>query len=134
MAVDDCNLGSLPIPTWQRGPTIITDARGRTIELRNLTLPELMRLVKTVPPTLRTNELFLAALFCVCQVCRIDDVKFKAPTSRKAVNLLFDCVGTDGIAAITALASRQLEELKVIVDAVSNPTPKFQWIKLQGIN
>lgn len=83
--------------TWD-----VTDARGRTLTIHEITALDRLRLFKAVPPHLATNERYLGEACLAFAVTAIDGVPVPQPTNDPQIEAAIERLGNEGINAIGA--------------------------------
>jgi hypothetical protein len=80
----------------------VTDAEGRRLSLRRLTMLDKLRLFKAAGPELARNGLWLGIALLACSVTAIDDVPVPMPATEAQVEALVARLGDAGIEAVAS--------------------------------
>jgi hypothetical protein len=78
----------------------VTDAAGRTLQLRRMDALDRLRLFKAAGPTLAQNEYWLGMASLACSVTAIDEVPVPAPVNEQQIESLVSRLGDAGISAV----------------------------------
>ncbi len=88
-------------------PHVVTDAHGRQLSLRRMTVLDKLRLFKAAGPALAQNGPWLGVALLACSVSSIDDIPVPMPANEQQIEALVGRLGDSGIAAAaTALAGK----------------------------
>jgi hypothetical protein len=87
----------------------VTDAHGRRIALRRMTVLDKLRLFKAAGPLLSQNGPWLGVALLACSVTAIDDIPVPMPANEQQIEALVARLGDLGIAAAAAALSAVTE-------------------------
>jgi hypothetical protein len=80
--------------------TVLTDAGGRKITLRKLSVLDQARMLRAVGPRQAENQPYFHLVECACMVADIDGVPLLLPGSEQQIDGLLGRLGDEGIAAV----------------------------------
>jgi hypothetical protein len=110
--------------------TVLTDAKGRKLTLRNLTVLEQARLFKAAGSDAAMNQPYMNIVQAAVAVAMIDDVPYPMPRNEHTIEAAIGRLGDEGIAAVMAhqLASmrdmmRAAEEAVEAGEKAESPLP-----------
>ncbi len=86
-------------------PMAVTDAAGRQLVLRRLTVLDKLRLFKAAGPILSQNGPWLGMALLACSVTAIDDVPVPMPVAEQQIEAMVARLGDHGIAAVAEALS-----------------------------
>lgn len=81
-------------------PKVLTDARGRKITLRDLTIMDQMRMLRAIGPAQAGNQPYVQMVQIACMVDAIDGVPQPFPTNERGIDAAVTRLGDDGMAAV----------------------------------
>lgn len=87
----------------------VTDAGGRRLALRRMTVLDKLRLFKAAGPVLAQNGPWLGVALLACSVTAIDDIPVPMPATEPQIEALVARLGDAGIAAAAAALSAAAE-------------------------
>lgn len=82
--------------------TTVTDAIGRSLEVKRLIVSERLRFLKAVPAELQANPLWLTTALTVASVATMDGVPCPMPINEAAIERAGDRLGDEGMEAVQA--------------------------------
>lgn len=80
---------------------IVTDSKGRTINIKKLTAFERMKLFQAVGAELSDNSAYMAYALCAASVTAIDAVPEALPHNQRAIETMVKVLGDEGIEAVS---------------------------------
>lgn len=92
----------------------LTDAKGRSLELRKMTVLDQARMLRAIGPKQAENQPYVQLVECACMVSAIDGVPALMPTTEQTIDALLGRLGDDGIAAVMA---KRMAEIQSIMEA-----------------
>jgi len=81
-------------------PTIITDARGRKLTLRKMTVIDQTRMFRAIGADQSQNQPYVQIVECAYMVSDIDGLPVPAPVSERQIDAAISRLGDDGVAAV----------------------------------
>jgi hypothetical protein len=103
----------------QAGP-VVTDIRGRRLELRRLTALDKLRLLKAAGPTLAPNAPWMGLALLAASVASLDEIPVPQPSNEQQIEALIGRLGDDGLAAISDALSDDEAEARDVATAAGN--------------
>jgi hypothetical protein len=106
-------------------PTVLTDAKGRKLTLRTLTLLEQTRVLRAIGPAQASNEPYVQTVIAMCMIADIDGVPVLLPTNERQIDGMLDRIGNEaGVAMNVHLRKMQADAEKAAEEAMSpDPLP-----------
>jgi len=98
----------------------ITDARGRTITIKELGFKDRHRLFRAVGKAAQGNEAFLADCMMFASVVSIDGVPVPPPNDKSDVEPIIDALGDDGCEAVQAWFAARAGEPDAAIETAKN--------------
>jgi len=100
-------------------PKVITDAKGRKITLRDLTVMDQMRMLRAIGPAQSSNQPYVQMVTCACMVTEIDGMPIPFPTNERAIDGVVQRLGDDGMSAVMVDMMAEMDRtMKAAQDAV----------------
>lgn len=91
--------------------TVLTDAKGRKLTVKDLSALEQLRLLRAIGPDQSMNQPYVMSVQAAASVTFIDTVPCPKPTNERQIDAMIDRLGDEGLAVV------QLHQQMVMVKA-----------------
>jgi hypothetical protein len=81
-------------------PKVLTDAKGRKITLRDLTIMDQMKMLRAIGAAQASNQPYVQMVTVACMVDAIDGVPQPFPTNERGIDAAVSRLGDDGMAVV----------------------------------
>lgn len=97
----------------------ITDASGRKIKLRTMTVLDQIHVLKAVGAEHSDNQRYVQMVECVWMVDSIDGIPFVLPKNENQIDKAISLLGNDGMSAVMLERVRLIREAQEAFDAAN---------------
>jgi hypothetical protein len=84
-------------------PTSVTDAGGRKIGLRKLTVVDQVKILRAIGPRQAENQPYVQVVEVACMAADIDGVPIPFPTNEVQIDAVLTRLGDDGVNSLMAV-------------------------------
>lgn len=98
----------------------ITDAKGRKLTLRKLTVLDQVRLLRAVGGDQARNQPYVEIVTMSASVAEIDGVPVPPPTNERQIDALVSKIGDDGFAALMVYMQREVAAVQAAAEAAAD--------------
>ena len=92
-------------------PTVLTDAKGRKLAVKDLSALEQIRLLRAIGPEQSTNQPYVMSVQACASVTAIDGVPQPRPQNERQIDSMVERLGDEGMAVV------QLHQQMIMVRA-----------------
>jgi hypothetical protein len=101
----------------------VTDARGRKLYLRKLTVMDQVRLLRAIGPVQSSNETYVNIVTMASGVSQIDDVPCILPNNEARIDAAIERIGDEGFAALMVQMKKDLAALQAAAEDAAGERP-----------
>lgn len=87
----------------------VTDAKGRVIGIRKLTVVDQVRMLRAIGPAQSQNEPYVQTVECACMALDIDGVPLPFPRNEAQIDANLTKLGDDGVNALFAVRIAEIQ-------------------------
>lgn len=103
---------------------VVTDAQGRKITLRKITVLDQVKMLRAIGPRQAENQPYFQLVECACMADMIDGVPLLMPANEAQIDAAISRLGDDGMAAIMVHRMEDLQAtMKAAEDAAASAPP-----------
>ena len=102
----------------------VTDAKGRKIALRKLTVLDQGKLLRAVGADNARNQPYVEIVTMSASVLSIDGVPAMIPTNERQIDAVIDRIGDEGFAALMLNMKREIEAVEAAALAAADGEAK----------
>lgn len=105
-------------------PKVVTDARGRKITLRKITVMDQVKMLRAIGPRQAENQPYFHLVECAYMADMIDSVPVPMPTNELQIDAAIARLGDDGMAAIMVHRMEEVQATMAAAEAAMAPEVK----------
>lgn len=105
---------------------IITDAKGRKLTIRELTIMDQVRMLRAIGPAQSGNQQYVQLVTMAMMVAEIDGVPQPIPRDERTIDAMITRLGDDGMQACMIEMMRNMEETRQAAEAAMEAGDKPQ--------
>ena len=91
----------------------VTDANGRVIKVRKMTVLDQVRVLRAIGPAQSSNQAYVNIVTMAVSVSEIDGVPCPMPSSEIQIDAAIERIGDDGFAALMADMEAQVKAIQL---------------------
>jgi hypothetical protein len=93
-----------------------TDAKGRLITLRRLTVMDQVKLLRAIGPAQSINQPYVEIVTMAASVAQVGDVPCPMPTNERQIDAAIERIGDEGFVALSVYMRREVEALQAAAE------------------
>lgn len=98
---------------------IVTDAKGRKITLRKLTIVEQVRLLRAMGPVQASNEPYSQVVNMAAMVSDIDGIPVPFPINEVQIDAAIKVIGDEGFSALIVRMRSEIDDAMAAAEAAA---------------
>lgn len=95
----------------------VTDAKGRKLHLRKLTVMDQVRLLRAIGPAQSSNRPYVDLVTMASGVAQIDEVPCIIPTNERQIDAAIERIGDEGFSALMVNMQAEFRALELAAEA-----------------
>jgi len=96
---------------------VLTDARGRKLTIRKLSVLEQVRLMRAIGPAQSSNDRYTDLVQVAAMISDIDGIPMPMPVNEKTIDGMIGTLGDEGFSAVLAYMRKQAADVEAAADA-----------------
>jgi hypothetical protein len=100
-------------------PVVLTDAKGRKLTLRKITVLEQVRMLRAIGPAQSENQPYFQMVECACMVAQIDELPMMMPNNEQQIDAVISRLGDEGMSAVMVSRIAEVQAARDAAEAAA---------------